>query len=121
MTIQSRVVKQNYTNKSKTMKKVHRRKSPEGDGEWAPSERAYSKIFIMVFTMLEMAADGPYRFGSKGLQVFRKRQDQEWCSGRSLNNVNPWFSDSTSPCPGDKNEKPATCNASNVPNKALRT
>ena len=69
-----RSVKQNYTNKSKTMKKVHRRKSPQGDGEWA----TYSKYFIMVFTMLEVDANGPYRYGSKDLQVFRKRQDQEW-------------------------------------------
>ena len=84
-----RSVKQNYTNKSKTMKKVHRRKSLEGDGEWTPSEGAYSKFFIMVFTMLEVDADGPYRSRSKGLQVFIKRQDQEWCSGRSLNNLDP--------------------------------
>ena len=74
MTIQSRVVKQKYTNKSKTMKKVHRRKCPQGDGEWDPSEGAYSKFFIMVFTMLEMDADGPYRSGSKGLQVLRKNK-----------------------------------------------
>ena len=71
--------------------------------------------------MLEIDVDSRYRYGYKGLQVFRKRQDQEWCSGRSLNNVDPWFSGSTSPCPGDKNEKPATYNAPNVPNKALRT
>ena len=73
MPIQSRVVKKNYTNKSKTMKKVHQRKSPQGDGEWAPSEGAYSENSIMVFTMLEMDVDGPYRSGSKGLQFFRKK------------------------------------------------
>ena len=38
MTIQSRVVKQKYTNKNKTMKKVHRCKTPQGDGEWALKE-----------------------------------------------------------------------------------
>ena len=62
-----RTVKQNYTNKSKTMKKVHRRKSHRGDGEWAPSKGAYIKYFIMVFTMLEVDANGPYRSGSRGL------------------------------------------------------
>ena len=64
----------------------------------------------MVLTDLDPKA---YRFLEK------KRQDQEWCPGRSLNNVDPWFFGSTSPCLGDKNEKPATCNAPNVPNKVL--
>ena len=68
MTIQSRVEKQNYPNKSKTMKKVHQRKSPQGDGKWAPSERAYSKNFTMVFTMLEIDIDGPYRSKSSSSQ-----------------------------------------------------
>ena len=70
------------------MKKVHLGKSPQRDGEWAPSEGAYSKIFIMVFTMLEMDADDPYRFGSKGLQVLgmkkEKRRKEEGCFGRPL-------------------------------------
>ena len=35
--------------------------------------------------------------------------------------LDPWFFGSTSPYPGDKNEKPATYNAPNVRNKALRT
>ena len=65
----------------------------------------------MVLTNLDPKA---YRF-------LEKRQDQEWCSRWSLNNVDPWFFSSTSPCPGDKNEKLATCNAPNVPNKTLRT
>ena len=33
-----RTVKQNYTNKSKTMKKVHRHKTPKGDGQWVLKE-----------------------------------------------------------------------------------
>ena len=57
----------------------------------------------------------------KAYRFLEKRPDQEWCSWRSLNNVDPWFFDSTSPCLGDKNEKPATCNAPNVSNKASRT
>ena len=69
--------------------------------------------------MLEVDANGPYRSGSKGLKVLWVRQDQEWCSERSLNNLDLWFSGNTSPCPGNKSEKPATCNAPNVPNKTL--
>ena len=39
-------------------------------------EGAYSKSFIMVSTMLEVDANGPYRFGSKGLQVLRMKKER---------------------------------------------
>ena len=53
------------------MKKVHRRKTPQG-GWGVGAEGAYSKYFITVFTMLEVDANGPYRSGSKGLQVLER-------------------------------------------------
>ena len=53
------------------MKKVHRHKTPQG-GWGVGSEGAYSKSFIMVFTMLEVDANGPYRSRSKGFTSFIK-------------------------------------------------
>ena len=59
-------------------------------GGWGVGfEGAYCRYFIKVSTMLEVDSNGPHRSGSKGLQVFRKGQDQEWCSRRSLNNLDP--------------------------------
>ena len=53
------------------MKKVHQRKTSQV-GWGVGSEGAYSKYFNMVFTMLEVDANGPYRSGSKGFTTFRK-------------------------------------------------
>ena len=53
------------------MKKVHWHKTPY-EGWGVGYEGAYSKYFITVFTMIEVDSNGPYRSGSKVLQVLEK-------------------------------------------------
>ena len=55
------------------MKKVYRCKTPQG--EWGVgSEGAYWIYLITVFTMLEVDANGTYRYGSKCIQVLEKHK-----------------------------------------------
>ena len=102
------------------MKKVHRRKTPPG-GMGSGLLGAFSKYFIMIFTMLEVDANGPYRSGSKGLQVLGMMQEKIIFLWKALDGPSLQFSSITSPCPGNKRQKPATYPAPNVLNITLKS
>ena len=74
----------------------------------------------MVFTMLEVDANGLYRFGSKGLQVLGMKKERRMLFQEAFDGLDLQFFDSTSLCPLNKSGKPATYNAPNVPNKMLK-
>ena len=80
------------------------------------SEGAYSKYFITVFTMLEVDANGPYKSRSKGLQVLGVMQEKIIFLWKALDGPSLQFSSITSPCPGNKRQKPATYPAPNMLN-----
>ena len=51
------------------MKKAKNTNSPLGGWRVGSKEPTQKDILLMVFTMLEVDANGPYKSGSKGLQV----------------------------------------------------
>ena len=69
-----------------------------------------------------MVADfGPYRSRSKGLQVLGMKEERRRLFREAFDGLDLQFFSNTSLCLVNKSEKPATCDAPNVPNKALRT
>ena len=73
----------------------------------------------MVFTMLEVDSNGPYRYGSKGFHVLgiKERRRLFW---EAFDGLDLQFSGNTSLCPINKRQKPATCPAQNVLNITLK-
>ena len=67
-----------------------------------------------------VVAFGPYRFGSKGLQVLEMKKERRRLFREAFDGLDLQLSCNASPCPVNKNKKPATYPAPNVPNKTLK-
>ena len=77
-------------------------------------------LIIIILQVKMVASFGPYRYGSKGLQVLGMKKERKRLFQEAFDGLDLQFSDNTFPCPVNIRQKPATCPAPNVPNKTLK-
>ena len=73
-------------------------------------------LLIIILQVKMVVAFGPYRYGSKGLQVLGMKKERRRLFREAFDGLNLQFSRGTSPCPVNKRQKLATYPAPNVLN-----